>query len=70
MKTILTAALLALGAGLFSATGASAANFAAGVSSTAANATLVQEARFCRTVRTCHRGPYGRRHCEIRRYCR
>jgi len=69
MKMILTAALFTLGVGLFSASGASAANLATGVSSATANSTIVEKA-FCRTVRTCRRGPFGRRHCNIRRYCR
>jgi len=69
MKMILTAALLALGVGLFAVSGASAANLATGVSTAAANSSIVEKT-FCRTVRTCHRGPYGHRRCVVRRYCR
>lgn len=73
MRMIVLSALLAMGVAFVGTTGASAAQMGAGagLSTAASTATLLEETAVrCRTVRTCYRGAYGRRHCNVRRVCR
>ena len=74
MRKIVLSAVFALGMGLAASTGASAAPLSTGLSTgatAAPNASMIQDvALICRRVTVCHRGPYGRRFCEVRRVCR
>jgi hypothetical protein len=67
---IVLSAVCALGLGLAASTGASAAPMSGLNNSTSVNPMLQPVARFCRVDRRCWRGPFGRRHCEVRRVCR
>jgi hypothetical protein len=70
MKAIVLGALVALGVGLLSLSGASAAGLGSGIGSAAeANSLLVQARYSCRLVRVCT-WRYGHRHCHYRRTCR
>jgi hypothetical protein len=77
MRMILLSAVFALGVGFAATTGASAAPIGGTVIDGAATAnSLLEEAQYrryrrhyCRTVRVCRMGPYGRR-CTLRRVCR
>jgi hypothetical protein len=65
--------LLAIGLG-FAATAASqAAPLGSGVSEAAKASSMIQDVQYrrhCRSVRVCHRGPFGHRRCEVTRVCR
>jgi hypothetical protein len=70
MKTILLGALVALGVGLFSASGASAAGLGGGIGAAAeSNSPLIQARYYCRNVRVCS-WRYHHRHCRYVRTCR
>lgn len=74
MRMIILSALMGLGIGLAGMPAANAAPIS-GLSSTAIEGGLLQDAQYyrrgrhCRSVRVCRRGPYGRR-CHIERVCR
>ncbi|HEY2758050.1 MAG TPA: hypothetical protein VGJ01_20190 [Pseudolabrys sp.] len=73
MRIIMLSALFALGVGLTATTAASAAPIGSGLNngSTSLSETLIEKAAYaCRRVTVCHRGPYGRRVCDVRRVCR
>jgi hypothetical protein len=71
MRLIVLSAALALGLGIAGSTGASAAAIGTGINQAASAASLLEDVRVrCRSVRTCWRDRYGRRHCSIRRVCR
>jgi hypothetical protein len=70
MRIIMLSALFALGVGLTATTAASAAPIGSGLNN-ASTETLIEKAAYgCRRVTVCHRGPYGRRVCDVRRVCR
>ncbi len=68
MKTIVLAALFALGVGLALPAPTSAAAIGSGVSDAAKASSLVEDV-YCRSRRVCYRGLYGHVHCSWRRYC-
>ncbi|HEX3441621.1 MAG TPA: hypothetical protein VHT93_14825 [Pseudolabrys sp.] len=73
MRITMLSALFALSVGLTATTGASAATIGSGINnaSNSVSASLIEKAAYaCRRISVCHRGPYGRRVCEIRRVCR
>ena len=71
MKTIVLAALFALGLGLAGMSGASAATLGGGIDQAAKTNSLIEEAALiCRRIEVCRRGPYGHRHCHWERVCR
>ena len=75
MRMIILSALFAVGVGLAGATGASAAPAAPGTAPAANSSSLLQDVQyyrrrgFCRMVRVCRFGPWGRR-CHWERVCR
>ena len=73
MRITMLSALFALSVGMTATTGASAATIGSGINnaSNSVSASLIEKAAYaCRRISVCHRGPYGRRVCEIRRVCR
>ena len=76
MRMIILSALMGLGIGLAGVPAANAAPIS-GLSSTAVEGSLIQDAQYyrprhrarCRSVRICRTGYYGRR-CHIERICR
>jgi hypothetical protein len=71
MRMIILSSLFAVGVALTGVSAASAAPAAAGLSTAASTASLLEESAVrCRMQRTCFRGPYGGRRCEVRRVCR
>lgn len=75
MRMIILSALFAVAVGFAGTTGASAAPGAPGLAPAANSSSLLQDIqyyrrhRFCRTVRVCRGGPWGRR-CHLERICR
>lgn len=71
MKTIVLAALFAVGVGFAAVSSVSAAPASsAGINGAAANMSVIQDAAYaCRRVRVCRRGYYGRT-CRWTRVCR
>jgi hypothetical protein len=75
MRMIILSALFAVGVGLAGMGGASAAPGAPGIGAAANSSSLLQDVQyyrrrgFCRAVRTCRFGPWGRR-CYWTRVCR
>ncbi len=70
MRTIVLAALFALGVGLAGISSAPAATLGGGIDKAAAGSSLVQDAYYaCRRIRVCRVGPYGR-YCHWTRVCR
>ena len=73
MRIIMLSALFAIGVGLTATTAASAATIGSGINNASASMsqTLIEKAAYaCRRQTVCHRGPYGRRVCDVRRVCR
>ena len=73
MRITMLSALFALSVGMTATTGASAATIGSGINnaSNSVSASLIEKVAYaCRRISVCHRGPYGRRVCEIRRVCR
>jgi hypothetical protein len=69
---IVLSSMLALGLGFAATTASQAAPLGGGVSEAAKASSMVQDVQYrrCRSVRVCHRGPFGRRRCEVTRVCR
>jgi hypothetical protein len=75
MRMIILSALFAVGVGLAGMGGANAAVVGNGINNAANANPLIEQVQYwrhrsrCRSVRICHRGPWGRR-CHWERVCR